>query len=69
MSTLTMSTLKYYEQTEYYVNTDQGYKKAETAEEYCEAFSPNHEGLCVFKFDIYWYRESYKKWVLINKRP
>ena len=69
MSTLTMSTLKYYEQTEYYVNTDQGYKKAETAEEYCEAFSPNHEGLCVFKFDIYRYRESSKKWVLINKGP
>ena len=63
------STVKYYEQTEYYVNTEQGYKKAETAEEYCEAFSPNHEGLCVFEFDIYWYRESYKKWVLINKRP
>ncbi|WP_295071605.1 hypothetical protein [uncultured Fibrobacter sp.] len=69
MSTLSMSTLKYYEQTEYYVNTDQGYKKAETAEEYCEAFSPNREGLCVFKFDIYKYRESSKKWVLINKGP
>ncbi|MBQ5455165.1 MAG: hypothetical protein IIT63_04995, partial [Prevotella sp.] len=63
------STVKYYEQTEYYVNTEQGYKKAESAEEYCEAFSPNHEGLCVFEFDIYRYRESSKKWVLINKGP
>jgi hypothetical protein len=57
--------LKYYEQTEYYVNTEQGYKKAETAEEYCEAFDPNHEGLCVFEFDVYYYCVS--SWILINQ--
>ena len=58
------STVKYYEQTEYYVNTEQGYKKAETAEEYCEAFDPGREGLCVFEFDVYSYCESSKKWIL-----
>ncbi len=58
------STVKYYEQTEYYVNTEQGYKKAETAEKYCEAFKPNHEGLCVFEFDVYSYCESSEKWIL-----
>ena len=63
-SVLYEPTLKYYEQTEYYVNTDQGYKKAETAEEYCEAFSPNHKGLCVFEFDVYSYCESSRKWIL-----
>ena len=57
-------TLKYYEQTEYYVNTEQGYKKAETAEEYCEAFDPNHEGLCVFEFGVYSYCESSSEWIL-----
>lgn len=61
---LEASTLKYYEQTEYYVNTEQVYKKAETAEEYCEAFSPNHKGLCVFEFDVYSYCESSRKWIL-----
>lgn len=54
--------LKYYEQTEYYVNTEQGYKKAETAEEYCEAFDPEHKGLCVFEFDVYSYCESFGEW-------
>lgn len=58
------STVKYYEQTEYYINTEQGYKKAETAEKYCEAFSPNHEGLCVFEFDIYSYCPSSGEWIL-----
>lgn len=58
------STLKYYEQTEYYVNTEQGYKKAKTAEEYCNAFDPGREGLCVFEFDVYSYCESSKKWIL-----
>ena len=66
-SVLYEPTLKYYEQTEYYVNTDQGYKKAETAEEYCEAFSPNHKGLCVFEFDVYSYCESSKKWILFRE--
>ena len=56
------STLKYYEQTEYYVNTEQVYKKAKTAEEYCEAFDPNHERLCVFEFDVYFYCESLGEW-------
>lgn len=59
---LEASTLKYYEQTEYYVNTEQGYKKAETAEEYCEAFNPKREGLCVFEFDVYSYCESSSEW-------
>ena len=58
------STVKYYEQTEYYVNTEQGYKKAETAEEYCKAFDPNHEGDCVFGFDVYYYCEG--SWILRN---
>ena len=58
------STVKYYEQTEYYVNTEQGYKKAETAEEYCKAFDPNHEGVCVFGFDVYYYCEG--SWILRN---
>ena len=58
------STVKYYEQTEYYVNTEQGYKKAETAEEYCEAFSPNHKGLCVFEFNVYSYCGKSSKWIL-----
>ncbi len=57
-------TVKYYEQTEYYVNTEQGYKKAETAEEYCDAFNPDHEGFCVFEFDVYSYCESSGKWIL-----
>ncbi|WP_298768504.1 hypothetical protein, partial [uncultured Fibrobacter sp.] len=57
-------TLEYYEQTEYYVNTEKGYKKAETAEEYCEAFDPEREGLCVFEFDVYSYCESSRKWIL-----
>jgi hypothetical protein len=61
------STVKYYEQTEYYVNTKQGYKKAESAEEYCEAFDLNHEGLCVFEFDVYSYCESSKKWILFRE--
>lgn len=61
------STVKYYEQTEYYVNTEQGYKKAETAEEYCEAFNPNHDGVCVFKFDVYYYCGSSKKWILTSE--
>ena len=61
------STVKYYEQTEYYVNTEQGYKKAETAEEYCEAFDPNHEGVCVFEFDVYYYCGSSKKWILTSE--
>mgnify|MGYP003318809741 CR=1 FL=1 len=61
------STVKYYEQTEYYVNTEQGYKKAETAEEYCEAFNPNQDGVCVFKFDVYYYCGSSKKWILTNE--
>ena len=61
------STVKYYEQTEYYVNTEQGYKKAETAEEYCEAFDPNHEGVCVFEFDVYYYCEGSKKWILTSE--
>ena len=64
---ITVPTLEYYEQTEYYVNTEHGYKKAETAEEYCEAFNPNHEGLCVFEFDVYNYCESSRKWILINE--
>lgn len=54
--------LKYYEQTEYYVNTEQGYKKAKTAEEYCNKFNPNHDGLCVFEFDVYSYCESLGEW-------
>ena len=58
------STVKYYEQTEYYVNTEQGYKKAETAEEYCEAFSPNHKGLCVFEFNVYSYCPGFGEWIL-----
>jgi hypothetical protein len=58
------STVKYYEQTEYYVNTEQGYKKAETAEKYCNAFSQDHKGLCVFEFDVYSYCESSEKWIL-----
>ena len=60
------STVKYYEQTEYYVyTTEQGsYKKAETAEKYCEAFKPNHDGLCVFEFDVYYYCEG--SWILRN---
>ena len=57
------STVKYYEQTEYYVNTEQGYKKAETAEEYCEAFSPNREGLCVFEFNVYSYCPGSGEWI------
>ena len=57
------STVKYYEQTEYYVNTEQGYKKAETAEEYCEAFSPNHKGLCVFEFNVYSYCPGSGEWI------
>jgi hypothetical protein len=61
---LEASTLKYYEQTEYYVNTEQGYKKAKTAEEYCNAFNPNHDGFCVFEFGIYKYYESSRKWIL-----
>ena len=61
------STVKYYEQTEYYVNTEQGYKKAETAEEYCEAFDPNHEGVCVFEFDVYYYCGSSKNWILTSE--
>ncbi|WP_290760719.1 hypothetical protein [Fibrobacter sp. UBA4297] len=61
---ITMSTLKYYEQTEYYVKTEQGYKKAETAEEYCDAFSQDHKGLCVFDFGIYTYYESSREWDL-----
>ena len=64
---LEASTLKYYEQTEYYVNTEQGYKKAETAEVYCEAFNPNHEGRCVFEFGVYSYCESSKKWILFRE--
>ncbi len=59
------STVKYYEQTEYYVSTEQGYKKAETAEEYCNAFNPDHEGLCVFEFDVYYYCGSSGKWILL----
>jgi hypothetical protein len=61
------STVKYYEQTEYYVNTEQVYKKAKTAEEYCNAFSPNHKGLCVFEFGVYSYCESSKKWILFRE--
>ena len=61
------STVKYYEQTEYYVNTEQGYKKAETAEEYCEAFDPNHEGVCVFEFDVYYYCKRSSKWILTSE--
>ena len=57
------STVKYYEQTEYYVNTEQGYKKAETAEEYCEAFSPNRKGLCVFEFNVYSYCPGSGEWI------
>ena len=61
-------TLKYYEQTEYYVNTEQGYyKKAETAEEYCDAFDLNHEKLCVFGFDVYSYSESSSEWILFRE--
>ena len=58
------STVKYYEQTEYYINTEQGYKKAESAEEYCEAFSPNREGLCVFEFNVYSYCPGSGEWIL-----
>ncbi|MDD5941634.1 hypothetical protein [Fibrobacter sp.] len=61
------STVKYYEQTEYYVNTEQGYKKAETAEEYCEAFNPNHDGFCVFEFGVYSYCESFGEWILFRE--
>ncbi|WP_290924589.1 hypothetical protein, partial [Fibrobacter sp.] len=61
------STVKYYEQTEYYVNTEQGYKKAETAEEYCEAFNPNHDGVCVFEFNVYYYCGGSKKWILTSE--
>lgn len=64
---LEASTLKYYEQTEYYINTEQGYKKAETAEKYCEAFNPDHVEVCVFKFDVYRYCESSGKWILFNE--
>ena len=64
---LEASTLKYYEQTEYYINTEQGYKKAETAEKYCNAFSQDHEGVCVFEFDVYRYCESSGKWILFNE--
>jgi hypothetical protein len=59
---LEASTLKYYEQTEYYVNTEQGYKKAKTAEEYCNKFNPNHDGLCVFEFGVYSYCENSSEW-------
>ena len=59
--------LKYYEQTEYYVNTEQGYKKAKTAEEYCDAFDLNHEKLCVFGFDVYSYSESSSEWILFRE--
>ena len=59
---ITKSTLKYYEQTEYYVNTEQGYKKAETAEEYCEAFNPEHNETCIFNFAVYNYCEGLSKW-------
>ncbi|WP_297699473.1 hypothetical protein [uncultured Fibrobacter sp.] len=62
------STVKYYEQTEYYVKTEQGYKKAKTAEEYCsKAFGPNHEELCVFEFDVYSYSESSSEWILFRE--
>lgn len=60
-------TVKYYEQTKYYVKTEQGYKKAETAEEYCEAFDPNHEGVCVFEFDVYYYCGGSSKWILTSE--
>ena len=56
------STVKYYEQTEYYVKTEQGYKKAESAEQYCEAFSPNRDETCIFNFAVYIYCEGLNKW-------
>ena len=60
-------TVKYYEQTKYYVKTEQGYKKAETAEEYCEAFNPNHDEVCVFEFDYYYYCGGSSKWILTTE--
>ena len=59
---ITKSTLKYYEQTEYYVKTNQVYKKAETVEEYCEAFNPEHNETCIFNFAVYIYCEGLSKW-------
>ena len=59
---ITESTLRYYEQTEYYVKTEQGYKKAESAEQYCEAFSPNRDETCIFNFAVYIYCEGKNKW-------
>ena len=59
---ITEPTLRYYEQTEYYVKTNQVYKKAETAEQYCEAFNPNHDETCIFNFAVYIYCEGLNKW-------
>ncbi|WP_254917448.1 hypothetical protein [Fibrobacter sp. UWB4] len=59
---ITESTLRYYEQTEYYVKTNQVYKKAETVEEYCEAFNPEHNETCIFNFAVYIYCEVLSKW-------
>lgn len=59
---ITESTLRYYEQTEYYVKTNQVYKKAETVEEYCDAFNPEHNKTCIFNFAVYIYCEGLNKW-------
>ncbi|WP_254917853.1 hypothetical protein [Fibrobacter sp. UWB3] len=59
---ITEPTLRYYEQTEYYVKTNQVYKKAETVEEYCEAFNPEHNETCIFNFAVYIYCEGLSKW-------
>ena len=59
---ITEPTLRYYEQTEYYVKTNQVYKKAETVEEYCDAFNPEHNKTCIFNFAVYIYCEGLNKW-------
>ena len=59
---ITEPTLRYYEQTEYYVKTNQVYKKAETVEEYCDAFNPEHNKTCIFNFAVYIYCEDSNKW-------
>ncbi|MBQ3990712.1 MAG: hypothetical protein II630_07690, partial [Bacteroidales bacterium] len=58
------STLKYYEQTEYYVLTEQGYyKKAEVANEYCnKLYSEPGDKSCLFVFEVYDYCKG--KWQL-----